>query len=254
MATDTTPLTAEHARRLGRWVGILYIVTFVTSIPALLLYQPVLDDARYVVGDGQDDRIVLGAVLELILIFANIATAVVLYPLVRRRFPVVSLGYVTARIMESVFIAVGVLSVLAVVRLRDDATDAMVPVADALVAIKDWTFVLGPGFVVGIGNGLLLGWMMYRSGFVPRRLATIGLVGGPLIIVSGIAVMFDVIEQGGRAQGLATIPEFIWEAGFGIYLAVTGGRVAHLLAEERAAETRSATVADSRKLPRGTEE
>jgi hypothetical protein len=232
MTSDAPALSPTHARMLGRWVGIFYIVTFVTSIPALLLYQPVLDEARYVVGGGsQDNQIIFGALLEMILISANIATAVLLYPLMRRRFPVLSMGYVTSRIMESVFIAVGVLSVLTVITLRSDAphSDALVTVSRAFVALKDLTFLLGPGFVVGIGNGLLMGWMMYRSGFVPRRLALVGLIGGVLIVASGIAVMFDVIEQGGVAQGIATIPEFIWEAAFGIYLAVTGGRTAQLL-------------------------
>ena len=92
----------------------------------------------------------------------------------------------------------------------------------ALAAIKDWTFLLGPGFIVGFGNGLLLGYLMYTSGLVPRRMALLGLVGGPLIIASGIAVLFDVFQQGGAGQGIATIPEFLWELSLGIYLTVKG--------------------------------
>jgi hypothetical protein len=34
--------------------------------------------------------------------------------------------------------------------------------------------------------------------------------------------MFDVIERGSTVQGVATIPEFIWELSFGIYLIVKG--------------------------------
>ncbi|MCW2962723.1 MAG: hypothetical protein JWM90_3110 [Thermoleophilia bacterium] len=234
MPNDATPLTQDHARRLGRWVGILYIITFASAIPALLLFQPVLDDTRYVLGGGQDNQIAFAALLELILIVANIATAVVLYPLVRKRFPVASLAYVAARIMECVFIAVGILSLLTIVTLRTEAadSDAVVAVAEGLVALKDWTFLLGPGFVVGIGNGLILAWMMYRSGLVPRGLAIVGLVGGAMIVLSGTLVLFGVIDQGGVWQGVATIPEFIWELSFGIYLAVTGGRTAMLFAKE----------------------
>jgi Domain of unknown function (DUF4386) len=51
---------------------------------------------------------------------------------------------------------------------------------------------------VGVGNGLILGWLMYTSGLVPRGLAMFGLIGGPLVILAGIGVIFDVIEAGGR--------------------------------------------------------
>ena len=102
----------------------------------------------------------------------------------------------------------------------------------ALAALKDWTFILGPGFIVGLGNGLILGYLMYRSGLVPRPLAVLGLVGGPLICISGVAVMFGVIDQGGTAQGLATIPEFFWELGLGIYLTVKGFRPSPILEED----------------------
>jgi hypothetical protein len=131
--------------------------------------------------------------------------------------------------MESVFIAVGLLSLLAIVTLRQDlagtaGADAasLETVGRSLVAVHDWTFLLGPGWVVGIGNGLLLGYLMYRSGLVPRGMAMLGLIGGPLIILSGTAVLFDVIEPGSSAQVIATIPEFFWELSLGIYLMVKG--------------------------------
>src|SRR5207302_3338727 len=124
------------------------------------------------------------------------------------------------------FIAVGVLSLLSVVTLRQKAAGAdagaLVAVGKALVALHDWTFLLGPGFVVGVGNGLLLGYLMYRSGLVPRPMAVLGLVGGPLIIASGTAVLFGGIQAGGAAQTIATVPEFLWELFLGIYLTVKG--------------------------------
>ena len=95
-------------------------------------------------------------------------------------------------------------------------------IAYTLAALKDWTFLLGPGFVVGIGNGLMLGYLMYQSGLVPERMAMLGLVGGPLICISGIAVLFGVDQPGGALQGIATIPEFLWELSLGIYLIVKG--------------------------------
>ena len=206
---------------------MLYLITFLTAIPAFFFYVPVLDDPRYIVGAGADTSVAFGAFLELILIIANIGTAVVLYPILKWQNEILILGYVTARVMECVFIAVGILSLLSIVTLRQEATagaDAasLVTAGATLVALKDWTFLLGPGFFVGVGNGLLLGYLMYTSALVPRGMAMLGLIGGPLIIASGIAVLFGVIEAGGVVQSIATIPEFLWELLLGIWPIVRG--------------------------------
>jgi hypothetical protein len=225
-------------RRISLSFGVLFLITFATSIPALYLLQPVLDDpVGYVTNGGSDNRILFGALLELFLIIANIGTAVVIYPIVRRQNHALALGYVAARIMECVFILVGVLAVLSIVTLaNEDAGGDEGAIAYTLAALKDWTFLLGPGFVVGWGNGLILGYLMYTSGLVPPRLALFGLVGGPLIILSGILVMFGVADQGGTLQGLATVPEFIWELGLGLYATFLGFRSVPVLTEYEAAQ------------------
>ena len=207
---------------------MLYLITFITSIPAYFFYVPVLDDPRYILGgDGADTSVAFGAFLELTLIIANIGTAVVLYPILRRQNEILALGYVTARIVECTFIASGILSLLTVVALRQETAagaDAasLLTAGNALVALHEWTRLLGPGFVVGVGNGLILGYLMYTSRLVPRPMAVLGLVGGPLIIASGVGVLLGVIEAGGVVQGIATIPEFFWELLLGIWPIVRG--------------------------------
>ena len=221
------PVSPQESRRIARTFGVLYLITFVTSIPALWLYQPVLDHPEaYVAGAGHNNKILLGAFLELLLIIANIGTAVVVYPLLKRLNEALSIGYVTARLVESTLILIGILTMVAVVTLQRNPSAGsqatLGAIAYTLAAIKDWTFLLGPGFVVGIGNGVLLGYLMYRSELVPRRMAMLGLVAGPLIILSGVAVMFGAAKSGGTLQGLATVPEFIWELALGIYPLVWG--------------------------------
>ena len=195
-------------------MGALYIATFVTSIPAVLLYYPVLNDAHYVVGPGADTRVLLGAFLELLLIIANIGTGLALYSILRRQHEGLALGYVAARIMESVFIGVGILSVLSIVTLRRHAAGAdpaaLIVAGRSLVAIHDWTFLLGPG-MCGLWNGLMLGYLLYRSGLMPRRLTLFGLIGGPLVAISGIAVLFGLYSQTSPVSGIFTVPEFIWK-------------------------------------------
>ena len=218
-----------HPQKIARLAGWLFIVTFVASIPAFFIfYKPLLDHPNYIVGAGADNKIALGAFLEMIVIIANIGTAVVLFPILKRQSESLALGFVTARVMESVFIAVGILSLMAVVTLRQDVGaaggDSLVIAGRSLVAVHDWTFLLGPGWIVGLGNGIILGYLMYRSGLVPRRMTWLGLIGGPLIILSGTLVLFNVIEPGSSAQVIATIPEFFWELSLGIYLIVKGFR------------------------------
>lgn len=212
----------EADQRNARIFGVLFIITFITSIPALALFQPVLDDpAAYIAGGGKDSQIYLGVLLELLLIIANVGTAVVIYPILRRQNEILSLGYVTARLVECMFIAAGIIFVLGIVSLRHDSPDASA-LAVSSAALKDWTFLLGPGFIVGWGNGLILGYLMYSSRLVPRGMAMLGLIGGPLIILAGIGVLFDAWDAGGTVQALATIPEFLWELSLGIYCAVWG--------------------------------
>ena len=228
----------------ARVFGVLYLITFATSIPALILYQPVLDDpVGYITGGGQNNQIVFGAFLELLLIIANIGTAVVIFPIVRRQSEELALGYVTARLFECTFILAGILAVLGIVTLQQEVAGAAEgSVAYTLAAIKDWTFWLGPGWVVGWGNGLILGYLMYASGLVPRKLALLGLVAGPLIIFWGTLVMFDVTEAGGPLQGLATIPEFVWELSLGIYCTWKGFRPESPILRADTREERRSTI------------
>jgi Domain of unknown function (DUF4386) len=213
-------------RQTALIAGVLFLITFVVSIGALLLYAPVLHPATYIVGAGADARVRFGAVLELILIIANIGSAVVLFPILKRQSESLALGYVTARIAESTFIAIGIVSLLAVVSLRHNApladAGSLVTTGRSLVAVRNWTFVLGPGFIVGVGNGLILGYLMYQSRLVPRRMAMLGLIGGPLICLSGIAVVMGIIDRGSAAQSIATVPEFLWELSLGLYLTIKG--------------------------------
>jgi hypothetical protein len=219
----------DATRRTSFVTGLLFIITFVTSIPAaLVLYTPVLDDAGYVIGAGADAGVALGALLEVVLIVANVGTAVVLFPVLKRQNEALALGYVSARLVESTFIAIGIVSILAVVTLRQDFAGAggdpgsFLTAGASLVAIHDWTFLLGPGWVVGVGNGLILGWLMYRSGLVPRRLAMLGLIAGPVLLAGGTAALLGVVDPDSALWRFAAAPEFVWELSLGIYLMVKG--------------------------------
>jgi hypothetical protein len=213
-------------QKRARWFGVLYLITFITSIPALWLYEPALrNPVSYIAGGGHDKRILFGAFLELLLIIANIGTAVVIVPIMRRQFEGLSIAYVTARIFESMFILVGVVAMVAIVTLHRESAGANEgTIAYTLAAIKDWTFLLGPGWVVGWGNGLILGYMMYRTELVPRPWPWFGMIGGPLIVISGTIVLLGGSPAASGLKGPAAIPEIVWELFLGVYCTWKGFR------------------------------
>lgn len=223
---DTTERSPMNTRKIATLTGWLMVVTFATSIPAyFILYAPVRENPGSITGSGPDPTasVALGALLELILIVANVGTAVVPYALFKRYSEGLALGYVAARLVESMFIGIGLLSLLTFLFMRQEGTAGTDPaLGEAFVAIYDRAFLIGPGIFAGVANGMILGYLMFRTGLVPRGLAVLGLIGGPLLLAAAIAIMFGVIERGSAVQGLATIPEFIWELSFGIYLIVKG--------------------------------
>ncbi len=213
-------------QKRARWFGVLYLITFVTSIPALWFYKPVLDNpVGYIASAGHDKRVLFGVLLELLLILSNVGTAVVIVPIMWRRYRELSIGYVTARLIESTFILVGIVAVVGIITLRREAAGGSEgTVAYTLAALKDWTFLLGPGWIVGWGNGLVLGYMMYRSQLVPRPWPWLGMIGGSLIIISGTIVMFGGNPAANSLKGPAALPEGLWELFLGVYCTVWGFR------------------------------
>jgi hypothetical protein len=219
-----------YSRKLALATGIFFVITIIASIPAaFVFYADVLGDPRYILGGAADTRVFWGALLEMITALACIGTAVALFPIVKKQNEAVALGYVAVRVLEATIIAVGIVSLLAVVTLRQDLGGAsgadaasLGQLGQGLVAIHDATFLIGPGLLAGLGNGMLLGYLMYRSALVPRRMALLGLIGGPLVTASGIAILFGFYEQVSAVAALIALPETLWEASLGIWLIVKG--------------------------------
>lgn len=222
-------------QKTARIFGWLFIATFVTSIAAKILFvQGVggsFDRLEFIPGSISENTVRIAAILEFLLIVANIGTAVVLYPIAKRQSQGLALGYVTARVIESTFALVGLISVVSILSVNSALAGASGAEAGALLAqgqtlaaTYDWAFLFGPGLVVAVGNGLILGYLMYRSGLVPRRMAMLGLVGGPMLAVSFVMILFGVYENGPGVAGLMALPEIVWEASLGIYAAWKGFR------------------------------
>ena len=229
-------------RRTGQLFGWLFIGTFVTSIPARLLFIDGVgaswSSMHFASQDASSSSLKLAALLEFCLIVTQIGTAVVLFPVGRRQNEAIALGYVAARIMESVFAAIGLISMLSVVSVLSalngaggSEAAALQVQGNSLVHTYEWAFEWGPGLVAGIGNGLLLGYLMYRSALVPPRLALLGLVGGSLLILSFLMILMGVYKNGEGPSGLLTLPEAAWELSLGVYCAWKGFRLSSPIAD-----------------------
>ncbi len=211
-------------RKTALVAGTLYLITFATSIPARVLFAPVRNDPNYILGSGADTQILLAGLLDLLLAFSCIGAAVALYPVIKRQNHGVALGFVGSRTLEATIIVTGAVALLSVVTLRQAGAGAdALGASHALVAMYNWTFLFGPGFMAVV-NALLLGSLMYRSGLVPRIIPLVGLIGAPLLFASDLAVLFGLWTQMSLPAGIAIVPIALWEVSLGVYLVAKGFR------------------------------
>ena len=219
--TATRRVPMDSLRKTALVAGVIFLITFI-SIPTLALYGPVRNDPNYIVGPGPDTPVIFGGVLEIIVALACIGTAVVLYPVVKRQNEAVAMGFIGARVLEAAAIFAGVVSVLSVVTLRQAGAgpDALVT-GQALIALHNWTTLLGQGFLPAV-NALLLGSLLYRSRLVPRTIPLVGLIGAPLLVASAAATLFGLKDQVSALSAIAALPIALWEFSLGVYLVVKG--------------------------------
>jgi hypothetical protein len=238
--TATKRAPVGSLRKTALVAGALYLITFATSIPARVLFGPV-KDPNYILGPGAaDTQVLFAGFLDVMLALACIGTAVALYPVVERQNKGVALGFVGSRTLEAAIIVTGVIALLSVVTLRQAGAGADALVASqTLVAVYDWTFLFGPGFMACV-NALLLGSLLYRSGLVPRIIPLVGLMGAPLLFASDLAIMFGIWEQVSLPAGIATVPIALWEVSLGVWLVVKGFKPSPITAGMTASSTRPA--------------
>ena len=225
--TRTTAAPPDPTRSHSRAAGIFYLLTFASSIPALILIGPVLNDAGYVTSAGSDTRVLWGCLLDSVNALTAVGSAVAVYAVVKRQNGSMALGFVTSRLIEAAVVMIGVVSLLAVVTMRQDfagsgADAASVTVtANALVDVRNWTFLFGPG-LMPVFNAVLFGTLLYKSRLVPRIIPTVGLIGAPLLFAAFIAVLFGAIDQVSAIAFFLTLPLAAWELSVGLWMTFKG--------------------------------
>ena len=171
---------------------------------------------------GRTTRSTWALFLEFFLVISNVGTAVVLYPIARRQNEALAIGYVAARIIESVFIASGIIFVLGVVGLRHDFP-ARTTLPSRSPRSRTGRSCSAPESFP-LGNGLILGYLMYRSGLVPRRMAWLGLIGGPLLFFASVGALVRLVGRWQHSAEPPGHPRVHLGAFLGIYCAIWGFR------------------------------
>lgn len=205
--------------------GILYLVTFLGSIGAAALVGPAISDPNYITGPGADQQVALGAIFELVNVFALIGCGVALFSVIKKAHEGLAIGYLATRLFEGAMITVGVLGLLAVTSLHQQAATAaeaasFQPAALALIDIRTWAMVIGGNMAAF--NALMLGTALYRARLVPRAIPALGLVGAPILITWVIAMILGLTGPGTPFHVIAVLPFFIWELVLGLWLTFKG--------------------------------
>jgi hypothetical protein len=227
-ATAMPRTTLAPSRNISLAAGILYLITFV-SIPQFVLYASVRSP-NYIVGPGPDTDVITGGILEIIVALAGIATAVALFPVIKRQNEVLSLGLIGSRILEATTIFAGVVCLMTLVTLRKAGVGAEgLITGQALIALYDW-FHLGQAIMPAV-NDLLLGLLLYQSRLVPRVLPVLAFIGVPVLVANTIILMFGITGPALTLTTLSVIPIALFEFALGVYLTVKGFKPSAITAE-----------------------
>ena len=222
--------TSVHSHRKNEKItGGFFIAATLFAIIGLKLYDPILQNPNYLAESASHStQIIFGAIAELILVCANAGTALMLFPYLKKYNENLARGYYTFRLIEAITILIGIFCMLSIVSLSqtfNSDKNAVISVyqsaASIVKSIHDWTFIVGPLFMLGI-NTTIYSSVFFRSKLVPRKLALLGITGAILVFISAILVMFDIIPMMSVIQILFAMPIAIYEMILAGWLIVKG--------------------------------
>lgn len=210
-------------------VGVLFILASVTAIIGLLLYDPILNGPDYLrKGSEHANQVILGALMELMLVVSAVGTATTMFPILRKYNETIALWHLCFRFLEAIIITIGIISVLSLLTLSREFAAAAAPDTASfqasgivLKAVHDWTFLLGPLFMLGI-NTMMYSYIFYKSKLVPRFISILGLTGATLVFISALLVMFGVIQQVSFWGAIMALPVAANEMILAVWLIVKG--------------------------------
>jgi hypothetical protein len=216
-------------RVAAKIVGVLFILAAVTAIIGLKLYDPILNGPDYLMnGSKNANQVIVGALMELILVVSAVGTATTMFPILKKYNETIALWHICFRFLEAIIITVGVISVLSLLTLSREyvaagASDigSFQASGTLLKAIHDWTFLLGPNFMLGI-NTMMYSYIFYKSELLPRFIPILGMTGATLVFLAAILEMFGVFSQISVWGAVLSLPVFANEMILAVWLIMKG--------------------------------
>ncbi|HEV8281970.1 MAG TPA: DUF4386 domain-containing protein [Candidatus Limnocylindrales bacterium] len=209
----------DSIRKSALVAGTLYLLTFVGSIVAALLLGPAQNDPSLTLDTIPNSQVRLAAVFELLNALTCFGTALAVFSIVKREHEGLALGFVATRLFEAATLGVGIIALLTVATLRENGV-SFAAVGPALVAIRFWSVVIGPGMAAF--NALMFGTLLYRSRLVPRAIPALGILGAPVYISFTVGTMLGITGAGTAWQAIGVAPFFIWELAVGLWMTFKG--------------------------------
>jgi len=187
-------------RKTAIIVGVLFITATVVSVlEYLVILPPILNAPDYLVKvSANKTQWIIGMLFYLINCAAVVVIPIMLFPVFKKHNEALALGYVGARIIESVTLIVGLISLLSLLTLSQEYVQAAAPDASyfqtlgtSLLAVSAWSHLLGAMIVFSIG-ALILNYLLYGSKLIPRFISVWGLIGATLLFAAGLLGMFGL--------------------------------------------------------------
>jgi hypothetical protein len=218
-----------NSNRAAKIIGVLFILAAVTAIVGLILYDPLLKGPDYLInGAAHSNQVLLGALMELFLVVSAVGTATTLFPILRKYNETIALWHVCFRFLEAIIITIGVISMLSLLTLSREFVAAGAPDIESfqtsgivLKAIHEWTFMLGPLFMLGI-NTMMYSYIYYKTKLVPRFIPILGMTGAALVFINALLVLFGVVEQISGWGAMFALPIAANEMILAVWLIVKG--------------------------------
>lgn len=223
----------------ARMVGAFYIAATVAGIVGLAFSDPIVGASDYLTKiSAHENQVLIGALFELIMAVAVAGIAIAVYPVLRQRNASIAVGYVGARIVESMLFLIGVISLLLLVTLSREFVKAGSPdasyfhtIGELLLAVRDWGGHVILDVAVFPLGALIFYSLLYQFKLVPRWVSGWGLIGAVLYWSAGVLVMFDLIEALSTPQILLQAPLGLQEIALAVWLIVKGFNTPAIAAE-----------------------
>lgn len=213
----------SHYKMIALVVGLLYLAGFVVGIGGNVLVLSAVGAPDYLAKiSAKSIPVAIGAVLWLLAVAGDAAHGVVMFPILKRTSERLALGYLAARILDAIFIAIMVIFILLQVPLggaflKADAqsVQSLQMLGSLLSAAQHVAYVIGM-CALGV-SGLLLCAVLLRARLVPSWLAVWGLFGYAIILLGMLSEIF-----GSGLGDVSSIPGGLWEVFMGVWLIVKG--------------------------------